>query len=57
MISNILAVSYKCTFIVNSDEILKSYLLTKVKIEVTVEVVDDPEDSNDGVLDNHVVNL
>ena len=57
MISNILAASYKCTFIVNSDEILKSYLVTKVKIKVTVEVVDDPEDSNDGVVDAHVVDL
>ena len=40
-----------------SYEFIKTYFLTKVKIEVTVEVKDDPEDSNDGVVDTHVVDL
>ena len=40
-----------------SYEFIKTYFLTKVKIEVTVIVEDDPEDSNDGVVDTHVVDL
>ena len=33
------------------------YLFTEIQVEITIEVKDHPEDSNDGVVDAHMVDL